>query len=145
MIDELPCHDDRGDGAAVDRRPAARGGPGRDAGRLVLLAALYSSPVHGRGQGGSIPDRAGAQRPAQGVMTMRRDPELLRDSLPRRRLLELMGLGGAAVLAGCAPAARPAAGGQPSVSAPAGAAPAPAASPAEAVPIRFSMTSRTAG
>src|SRR5262245_60396591 len=78
-------------------------------------------------------------------MTMRRDPELLRDSLSRRRLLELMGLGGAAVLAGCAPAAQPAARGHPSASAPAGAAPAPSPSPDAPIPIRFSMTSRTAG
>jgi NitT/TauT family transport system substrate-binding protein len=78
-------------------------------------------------------------------MTMRRDPAMLRDSLSRRRLLELLGLGGATVLAGCAPAVPSAVGGQPRAAAPAGAAPAPSPSPAAAIPIRFSMTSRTAG
>jgi ABC-type nitrate/sulfonate/bicarbonate transport system substrate-binding protein len=60
-----------------------------------------------------------------------------------------MGLGGAAVLAGCAPAV-PAASGQPSAAvssaaAPPGVAPTTAPTPAALIPIRFSMTSRTAG
>src|SRR5262245_56406243 len=55
----------------------------------------------------------------------------------RRGFLELLGLGGTAVLAGCAtPPAQSTRSGPPTASAP---------TPARLTPVRYSMTSRTAG
>jgi len=81
-------------------------------------------------------------------------PEANRDPLTRRGFLGLLGLGGAAALAACAPAARPAPSGAAAASAPGGAAaasastaapPTAAPSPAALIPVRYSITSRTAG